>query len=187
MPRSDHSKADNAAMRHAVTSLAISGDRAAFSLIYGLYHERFVRLAFRLCGDHAAAQDITQNAAIIMARKIGRLRRPEAFPAWGYRIIRFRAQDYFRRQKRRPHIVPLNDEITGRQVGDIDRDLTLRQSLDVLPPQDRQLLILFYIDGFTGAEISAATGLPLGTVKSRLYKIRQQLKATFNLEGEYNE
>jgi len=188
MPPSGKSKADNAATRNAITALAMSGDRAAFSLIYGLYHKQFLKLAFRLCGDHAAAQDITQNAAIIMARKIERLRAPEAFPAWGYRIIRFRTQDYFRRHKRRGNMVPLHDSLSELSYNaDIDKALSLRQSLDVLEPQDRQLLILFYIDGFTGTEISAATGWPLGTVKSKLFKIRQQLKDKFNTEGDHNE
>ncbi len=89
MPPFGKSSSDNAATRHAITALAMSGDRAAFSLIYGLYHKQFLKLAFRLCGDHAAAQDITQNTAIIMARKIERLRAPEAFPAWGYPLSAF--------------------------------------------------------------------------------------------------
>jgi len=188
MPQSGKPKADNAATRHGITALAMSGDRAAFSLIYSLYHQQFLKLAFRLCGDYAAAQDITQNAAITMTRKIERLQAPEAFPAWGYRIIRFRTQDYFRRQKRRGNMLPLHGSMSQPDNGvGVDQALSLRQSLDALEPHDRRLLILFYIDGFTGAEISAATGWPLGTVKSKLFKIRQQLKDKFNVEGDCND
>jgi len=48
-----------------------------------VHHKGFVRLAYRLCGDHHAAQDITQDAAVVMARKINSLKDPEAFAAWG--------------------------------------------------------------------------------------------------------
>lgn len=188
MPRHNGSDMHKAETRLALTSLAMSGERAAFSLIYEIYHQGFLKLAYRLCGDHHAAQDITQEAAITMARKITRLRNPEAFSAWGYQIIRYRTKDYFRRKKRDGHHLPLREDIalTGDDM-DMDSALSLRQSLARLKPRDRQLLILFYIDGFTGVEISAATGWPVGTVKSRLFKIRTTLKQNFESKGDNNE
>jgi len=181
------SQRDHPATRYALASLAMSGDRDAFSLIYAVHHKGFVRLAYRLCGDHHTAQDITQDAAVVMARKINSLKDPEAFAAWGYRIIRYRTQDFFRRQKRCGPRLPLHDDRIAADNVDIDRSISLHQNLEKLQPQDRRLLILFYIDGFTGAEISAATGWPLGTIKSRLFTIRQTLKDNFNTEGDHNE
>ena len=188
MSKSDKTSRTHRLTHLAITALAMSGDREAFSLIYALHHKGFLRLAFRLCGDHHAAQNITQNAAITMARKIESLKDPAAFSPWGYRIIRYRTQDYFRRQKRRGYMLPLKDEMTSTPHDvDIDMSISLRQNLEKLNPQDRRLLILFYIDGFTGVEIAAATGWPLGTVKSRLFAIRQKLKDNFNMEGDHNE
>jgi len=184
----DTFKNDSPSTRSALTALAVAGDQEAFSLIYAVHHKAFLRLAFRLCGNHHTAQDITQEAAITMARKIGGLKNPAAFSAWGYRIIGYRTQDYFRRKQRRGQTVPLPDDMAGMlHDADIDVSISLKQSLEKLRPQDRRLLILFYIDGFTGVEIAAATGWPLGTVKSRLFAIRQTLKDNFNMEGDHNE
>ena len=60
-----------------------------------------------------------------------------------------------------------------------DDDLALRQALSQLPETDRFMLTLFYQDGFKGSEIAAALGIPLGTVKSRLFKARRDLKSIY--------
>ncbi|MGB6317626.1 MAG: sigma factor-like helix-turn-helix DNA-binding protein, partial [Litorimonas sp.] len=62
-------------------------------------------------------------------------------------------------------------------------DLALRQALDGLPETDRLMLELFYVDGFRGREIADALGVPLGTVKSRLFRAREALK-THYMKGD---
>jgi len=179
---------DQPEVRRALASLAMAGDQDAFECLYALAHPNFIRLAYRLCSDMDAARDIVQDAAIIMARKINRLKDPSAFTAWAYRIIRYRVQDYFRKQQRRGLTLPLDDDILFDHQGpDLDTNLMLRQSLNHLNKADRQLLILFYVDGFTGVEISGALDIPLGTVKSRLFKIREKLKSIYTLKGDYHE
>ena len=181
-------KKDTPQLRRALTALASAGDREAFECLYALNHPKFIRVAYRLCGDHEAAKDIVQDAAIIMARKIRRLKDPSAFTPWGYRIIRYRVQDHFRKTQRRGQAQPLDEDVLAADNNtDLDANMSLRQSLTYLNAADRQLLLMFYVDGFTGTELAGALGIPIGTIKSRLFKIRKQLKSIYTQQGDYHE
>jgi RNA polymerase sigma-70 factor (ECF subfamily) len=63
-----------------------------------------------------------------------------------------------------------------------DTKMSLRQALAHLPETDRLMLTLFYVEGLRGTEIAAALGIPLGTVKSRLFTARQKLKTIYEAE-----
>ena len=178
---------DTPEVRRALAELAVAGDMNAFACLYSLCHAGFVRIAYRLCGDPDAARDIVQEAAITMSRKIEGLKDPSAFRAWGCRIIRYRVQDYFRHIERRPDVTLLDDNIEVATLLSADIGLTLRQCLEALGDEDRRLLLLFYVDGLTGREISETLGVPLGTIKSRLFTIRKKFKHIYDHEGDPNE
>jgi len=178
---------DTAEVRRALAALAKTGDMDAFACLYSLCHAGFVRIAYRLCGNSDAARDIVQEAAITMSRKIGGLKNPSAFYAWGCRIIRYRTQDYFRRIERQPDVTVFEDRLAFAPHSTLEADMTLRQCLETLDDADRRLLLLFYVDGLTGRELSETLGIPIGTIKSRLFKIRETLKSIYNMEGDQNE
>lgn len=186
--RQPRHKQDRIEMRRALAALAIEGDAHAFECLYSMTHPTFIRVAFRLCGDPEAARDIVQEAAIVMARKIRRLKNPSAFIAWGCKIIRYRTQDYFRKKQRYGIALSLDEDVlSATDSFDYEASISLRQSLDRLNPDDRRLMLMFYVDGFTGAELAGALGVPVGTIKSRLFKIRQNLKLIYTKEGDHNE
>ena len=164
--------------------LAAQGDRRAFELLYRRWHPRGLRLAQRLTRNRDDARDVMQDAALTIARDISKLRDPARFSAWAYTIVRRRAADHIERAVRRrtveadvPDPVPLSGP---------DSALALKQALARMSATDRTLLELFYIDGFRGREIADALGLPLGTVKSRLFAARARLKHIYN-EGDEND
>ena len=180
-------RSDTPELRRALAALAVAGDRDAFACLYSLCHAGFVRIAYRLCDNPDAARDIVQEAAITMSRKIGNLKDPTAFRAWGCRIIRYRVQDYFRRIERRPDSILFDDMTEAVTLPDVEMGLSLSQCLDALDEGDRRLLLLFYVDGLTGREISETLGVPLGTIKSRLFSIRKKFKHIYDHEGDPNE
>ena len=163
---------------------AAAGDRRAFDLLYRRWHPRLLRLASRLTGHADQAQDVLQEAALTIARDIHKLQEPSKFSAWAYTIIRRRAADHINKAvQQRKHERAVTAEATEMS----DNDLALRQALSQLPETDRLMLTLFYQDGFKGTEIAAALGIPLGTVKSRLFKARADLKSIYmTTEGEEN-
>ena len=161
---------------------AAAGDRRAFDLLYRRWHPRLLRLARRLTGHADQAQDVLQEAALTIARDIHKLQDPSKFSAWAYTIIRRRAADHINKAVRRRKS---ERTITTETTEMSEDDLALRQALLRLSDMDRLMLTLFYQDGFLGTEIAAALGIPLGTVKSRLFKARAHLKSIYSTtEGE---
>ncbi|WP_409433537.1 RNA polymerase sigma factor [Litorimonas sp. RW-G-Af-16] len=162
--------------------LASHGDRYAFEQLYRRWHARLLRFAMRQSGDVDLAQDILQDAALAMAKNIHRLKDPEHFSAWAYTILRRRAADHI---KRRIKQRKLNEDIAAMpppDMSDAGEDLALRNALVHLPKNDSLLLTMFYVDGLTGAELGAALGVPIGTIKSRLFKARQRLKHIYETQ-----
>ncbi|WP_416876815.1 RNA polymerase sigma factor [Litorimonas sp.] len=175
--------------------LASKGDRNAFEGLYKRWHPKGIRLAQRLTGNAEEAKDVLQEASMTIARNIHRLEKPEQFSAWAYTIVRRRAADHIRSTiKAREASVRAARYQESPPQSCAETDLSLRQVLSHLPSEERALLTLFYVDGFTGRDIAQALGIPLGTVKSRLFKARENLKQYYQPvprddtpQGERNE
>jgi len=171
-------------------ALAIKGDRRAFKRLYDRWHPRLLRFAFRLTHNKEDAQDVMQDAAMTIAKSIHRLENPASFGPWAYTIVRRRAHDHIDNAVRQRRLkAKLATASAPDQVEDTDRNLALKQALESLSADDRALLTLFYIDGMTGPELSAAMGAPIGTIKSRLFAARSRLKSIYETSdiGEIDE
>lgn len=121
-----------------------------------------------------------------IARDIHKLKDPARFSACAYTIVRRRAADHIdravRARKAAADMPPQNEEPSPEEA------LSLRQALSHLPEKDRLMLTLFYVDGLRGSEIAAALGIPIGTLKSRLYAARKKLKEIYEqTEGDQND
>jgi len=162
------------------TTLAIAGDRDAFSALYRRWHPKLFRLALRLTRDQTLADDVMQASAMTIAKNIRRLKDPEKFSAWAMTIVRRRAVDHIRSniqdRSLRDRTV---QSLPAEQATDPESLLTLKTALGALVEANRTLLTLFYLDGFTGPELAIAMGLPLGTIKSRLSSARRTLKSHY--------
>lgn len=178
MTRTQKQKSVEAALDVYQVGLAIEGDRAAFESLYRRWHPRLLRLARRLTRHPDEALDVLQEAALTIARDIHKLRDPARFSPWAYTIIRRRAADHIGKAvRRREHESALvQDDIDAAE----DENLSLRQALLRLSETDRLMLTLFYLDGLRGTEMAAALGIPLGTLKSRLFTARQKLKSIYS-------
>jgi len=162
------------------TTLAIKGDRRAFALLYKRWHPKLLRLAYRLTRNRDDSQDVMQEAAITIAKNINKLQDPSKFSAWAYTIVRRRAADHIARAiKTRDIKSRAAQQAMPAHAEDVDDALTLKQALARLTQPDRMLLKLFYIDGMSGKEMAAAMGVPLGTIKSRLFAARAKLHKTY--------
>lgn len=166
--------------------LAADGDGRAFDLLYRRWHPKLLRLAVRLTGNVDEGRDVMQEAALTISRDIHKLRDPARFSAWAYTIVRRRAADHIDRAvKNRTSIAELPPHNID---SDSDTQLSLRQALSQLPETERLMLTLFYVDGLRGTEMAAALGIPLGTLKSRLFAARKKLKDIYDTkEGNQND
>ncbi len=165
----------------------------ALGELYDRYNRLVFSLAFFMVGDHATAEEITQDAFTRLWEQAGNYRPEQAkVKTWLISIARNRTIDELRRRKARPSPVlledvwpdsekNLEDTVDGR--ADSSR---VREALAELPAEQRKVLVMAYFGGYSQTEISTALTLPLGTVKTRMrlamQKLRQSLMNEFFLE-----
>ncbi|MCH8202825.1 MAG: RNA polymerase sigma factor [Proteobacteria bacterium] len=161
------------------------GEEAALKLLFAIWNPRFLAHAARLSGERDAALDIVQEAWLSMIPSLARLNDPGRFRAWAYRIVTNKSADWVRRRVReRKMMTDLSAEMElgAAAVPDLEalsEAQRLRQLVAVLPFGQRALLVLYYVEGFTVAEIAETLSLKTGTVKSRLHFARQSLRHQF--------
>jgi RNA polymerase sigma factor (sigma-70 family) len=155
---------------------AIAGaDEAALAELY----DRFGRLAYgvalRVLRDRALAEDAVQEAFLAVWRSAGSYRQERAKPStWLLTLVHRRAVDLVRREDRR-RAEPL-DEPPEAPGGAVPEEADLRErraavqaALRQLPDDQREALELAYYGGYTQSELAERLGVPLGTIKSRMF------------------
>lgn len=149
------------------------------------YGKKIYNVAYRLTGDPEEAKDLTQDVFVRIYRNLDKYE-PGTFEGWIYRITKNLFLDRVRRRSR-VVLEPLPEE-EWRQPEDegpgpearLDQGM-LRGDIEValigLPPDFRTAVVLCDVQGLSYEEISAATGWPLGTVRSRIHRGRKMLRA----------
>ncbi len=155
-----------------------TGDEAAFTEIVARYQSR-LRLYLRqmLAGaDSHAAEDVLQDVWLDVFRSIGRLDDTGALAGWLYRIARDRAWRVLRRKGVTPASIE-HVEIVDRADDSPDVDVEqVQASLGRLPVEQRELLLLRFVEQMSYEQIASAVGCELGTVRSRLHYAKRALR-----------
>ena len=155
------------------------GEPLAFDELVARWHPPLWRYLRRLAGDDDAAAETLQEVWLRVVRGIARLREPARLRAWLFGIARRAAMDRLRQQYAAPPLVAaaLADLPAGEEPADAGEDVTvLLRELDLLPVVEREALTLFYLRELSLAEIAGVLAIPLGTVKSRLFRARRLLR-----------
>jgi RNA polymerase sigma-70 factor (ECF subfamily) len=161
-----------------------AGDVAAFEEIVARYGPRLNYYLLKLLGRPAAVEDAAQEVWLDVHRALPRLRQPEAFRAWLYRIARDRAARMLRvpqthvRLTDTENVAAVATEDVAFTADDADR---IHRALDRLSTEHRDVLVLRFIEDLSYEEISEITGCTLGTVKSRIHYAKRLLRR--QLEG----
>ncbi len=163
------------------------GDDEALRALIARWQPRLGRFAWRLTGEREAASDVVQDSWLAIVRGIRRLDDPARFRAWAYRIVSNKCADWIRRRvAQRSATEGVSTEAASSvtesaDAGESSDDIArLREALRTLPNEQRAILSLHYLDGMGLAEIAEVIGVPIGTVKSRLYHARNRLKETLD-------
>jgi RNA polymerase sigma-70 factor, ECF subfamily len=164
-----------------LVGLVARGDQNAFADLYDRYCRQAYSLARRVCVDPEFAEDVVQEAFLALWRDPSRYDPGRgAFASWLLTLVHHRAVDAVRREAvQRRRTVAGSDEEAERATplgpGADDQALVgvlggqVREALGSLPHEQREVIALAYFGGYTQCEVSALTGLPLGTVKSRTF------------------
>lgn len=167
---------------------AQAGDEDSFRGLVRLWTPRLTRHASRWLSDTSTAADAVQEAWISIARSLRRLDDPARFTPWVYRIVQHKCVDLIRRDARHAAAVRRSAIATPASGGDAadDRDESLdavRRALRRLDPERRALLALHYVEGLSVGQLAEVFSVPTGTVKSRLFAARNELKQILENPG----
>ena len=154
-----------------IVQAALTAKRDAVERLITAIWPGCFRLAASVLGDVTLAQDAAQEACLVVYRKIGTLRRPEAFDAWLFRIV-MRESTRMRRRFARP-VVPtfqLGLQANSSEAGDV------WAALAKLSTELRAVVVLFYLDDLKTEQIASILDIPHATVRTRLMRARVKLR-----------
>lgn len=138
------------------------------------------RYARALCGDRALADDLVQDCLERALSRWSSWRRQGDLRGWLFAILRHLWIDEARRRSNRPPLVNIDDHPDGlAQAASQGLGLTMRDlsgALALLAPEQREVVLLVGLEGFRYAQVAEMTGVPLGTVMSRLKRGRDRLE-----------
>lgn len=157
-----------------------AGDEAALSELIGRYSPGLRLFLAKISGRSASADDLLQDTWFDVYRKINRLRNPEAFTAWLYRIARDKA---YRELRRRPVAgLPIDENLADEPIQEVAEFSpaefeAVRTAMGEIQPEYREVLMLQFIEGMTYEQIAQVIGRPLGTVRSRIHYAKLAIRA----------
>ena len=154
------------------------GDAGAMEKVYIAYKSSIFKLTYRFTGDSSLAEDLLQDIFIKIFTSIKKLRSPDAFNSWLYRIAVNTCMS-FARKKKRIKEVPLLKEIEDADFiedGENHVRQQIVQAMDILPPKQKIVFQLHDVQGFTSAEIARIMRSSEGTAKSQLFKARMKIR-----------
>jgi len=151
---------------------AQQGEQAAFGQIYDYY---FPKVFGRVCSlvPRDAADDVTQEIFISIARSLDSFSGRSSFSTWLYRIVKRRVADFYRKRSRRVEKIPLEDvpEPAAENPFDSVKDqIFLREALRLLPESHREVILLRIADGLPFKEIAEHLDISLAAAKMRFYR-----------------
>ena len=170
--------------RAADPSSPAAARREAFGELVIRFQDMAFGCAFAVLGDVYLAQDTAQEAFVVAWQKLAQLREPAAFPGWFKRIVLTQCSRLLR--CKRLQILPLeaganaSTKDPGPDVSAERQDLLTKvlQAINALPENERLVTTLFYMNGYTQADIGEFLEVPVSTVNKRLYTARQRLKGS---------
>ena len=152
---------------------AQDGDVKAMEEIVHRWYKKLWQYVFRLTSDIHAAWDITQQCWLEIIKGLEKLNDPASFRPWVYRIATNKSIDWLKNKSKHQHINLDSIEIDCYQKND---DLRVKELTQALKNDSRAVLSLYYFEQLSISEISVVLNIPQGTVKSRLFKARGELK-----------
>jgi RNA polymerase sigma-70 factor (ECF subfamily) len=161
------------------------GDDTAFGELASDVAHRLYAVAYRILRDFALAEDATQETLLTIWREAPRLKDPDRFEAWSWRVL-VNACNRLNRQQRRwqPSIQDVHAlRASGDEAANVDDRDQLERAFRRIHPDQRAILVLQHYLGLSLEQISDLLGLPTGTVASRLHYARRAMRAALDADA----
>lgn len=180
----------------------ITGDDELFRQLVRRYENRIYNAAYKMLGDTDEADDVVQETCIKLHQNLLKFRKEASFAAWIFRIAHNACMDKLRTRRRKKRIfqflsfsspsspvLQVHEEAAlmmsqlvdqnpdpSQQLDLAEQGEVVAQKLAMLPENQRAVVVLHDIEGFSYQEIAKIVGTSLGTVRSRLHYGRTKLK-----------
>lgn len=167
------------------------GDVASFELLIKDYQVYAYNIAYRMMGNEEDAKDAAQEALIKVYKSIQKFKETSSFSTWLYRIVMNTCKDELKKHKEKvlslDREMETDDGTMSREIGDeslnpskiVERNEVshvVQEAINTLPDANKMVIVLRDIQGLSYEEISQVIKEPVGTVKSRISRGRNQLK-----------
>ena len=178
---------DDVQLIHAV----LAGDDSAFDILVEKYEKSVHALAWQKIGDFHYAEEITQDTFLRAYQKLSTLKDPSRFSNWLYKIATNCCRNWLREQKRKNQLQSLEDTpmeeveesayaryvLEQRETEATEQRFEIvKKLLDKLPENERTVMTLYYLGEMTTAEVGKFLGVPVKTIRVRLYRARKRLQ-----------
>lgn len=165
---------------------ALAGEKEAFGQLVERYQDRLFNTLVRVLGSHEDARDVTQDALVQAYVRLDSFRGDAKFYTWLYRVAMNLALSHRRRRRPTDSLDAVKENVGAEPEAqspsatedliEQERAQLLQQALLQLEGQYRQILVLRELEGCSYEAIAEILELPVGTVRSRLFRARLQLK-----------
>jgi RNA polymerase sigma-70 factor, ECF subfamily len=185
-----------AASDRELVATAVSGVEGSFEELVRRYQRPISAYVYRMVGNYESALDLTQEIFIKVYSSLRRYRAEFKFSTWIYKIAHNSAVDHLRRNANREQSLVLGPEgdqfdlpvesgsLSPEQESERkERRGEIESVVRALPANYRELIILRHSQDLSYEEIVEVTGLPLGTVKNRLFRAREMMRQQFVEKG----
>lgn len=157
---------------------ATKGDASAFGELYSLFAGEMYRYALYSLGTREAAQDAVQDTALEAFKNIVKLKNESAAKAWFFGIL-YNVCKRFQREKYQADFTTLEfcEELSSADTSEeVLIGLDIVRLINTLSEQEREIVLLSAVCGYSGKEIADVTGIPHGTVRSKLSRALAKLR-----------
>lgn len=163
-----------------------TGDEAALAELMARYSPRVRYFVRKLLGSLDGADDVLQDVWLDVYRQVIKLAEPAAFRAWLYRIARDRAFGMLRRHRRYEQLTAEAEPVDESPDDDFTSEDAARihAALDQLPPDQREVLVLRFLEEMSYDEIARVAGCQPGTVRSRIHYGKRALRRLLGKDNE---
>ena len=159
-------------LQQAQLQRARSFDRQALAAIYDEFQQPIYRYIYRQVGDVEVARDLTADVFQRFLQALQKNQGPDdQLKAWLYRVAHNNVIDYYRRRQHRQHL-PLDERVVEKSDGPAilaERNISanqVREALVQLTPDQREVITLKFLEGFSNGEVADLLNKPIGAVKS---------------------
>ncbi len=170
------------------------GRREAYRVLVERYQDRIYNLVYHYVGNHHSAEDISQEAFFKAYMSLDKFRYESRYSTWLYRIAVNKCKDYLKDRRRAelsledvpsPVASDFSSHPEGPEDGVLRREtaMTVNDCVLLLPLKYREAFLLRHMEDLSYEEMSAILGLPINTLKMRVFRARETLKKLLKRSG----